>query len=221
MRLAVPTKPEEEFVEKPLADSNIDKVAVVCLGPPVLSWSVQDLSDPAFLENGYTQLKPLLQAEYRNIRWRPQGYFETLQWNLGTPAKRVGVDVRVMHGFRAVLNGPPIRVQDVHDRLFELGEASVLPELQAAAVGWATLCIASSHYEDWEVVEGLLRVLEKRGPDADFMKRLVSWGRSEQSRHRREDALTASQAPGTPAPPPQTAPAASSADSHPASPPRS
>lgn len=56
------------------------------IAPPLLTWSVHDLSNPDFLSDAYTRLKPYIEQEQRNIDYRPIGYLENIDWRPGDPA---------------------------------------------------------------------------------------------------------------------------------------
>jgi hypothetical protein len=57
------------------------------IGPPLLSWSINDLVDRNFSELAFSVLKPYLDAEERNILYREVRYVETISWETGKPPK--------------------------------------------------------------------------------------------------------------------------------------
>jgi hypothetical protein len=50
------------------------------IGPPVLSWTIQDMSRDDFAEWSYERLKPLLVAEQMNVDTRPLRLTELIKW---------------------------------------------------------------------------------------------------------------------------------------------
>jgi hypothetical protein len=57
----------------------------IYIGPPLLSWTTQDLSTSDFALLAYKVIKPYLTIEQRNIDYRSIRYFEVITWETGKP----------------------------------------------------------------------------------------------------------------------------------------
>ena len=66
----------------------------LCVGPPVLSWTVNDMSDKDFVRNAYKVLKPHLQTYRRNLEFCRCGRCEILAWKTGDVPKLSDVRMR-------------------------------------------------------------------------------------------------------------------------------
>ena len=62
-----------------------DTIRSAYIGPPLLKWTVRDLSVSSFAYDAYSVLKPYLIAEQRNIDYRNIRYLESIQWESGKP----------------------------------------------------------------------------------------------------------------------------------------
>jgi hypothetical protein len=59
------------------------KTRKVDIGPPLLRWAVEDLSNPERMRQLYACLKPYLDAEQKNIDFRPVRYYQSISWKTG------------------------------------------------------------------------------------------------------------------------------------------
>ncbi|WP_219702753.1 hypothetical protein [Marinomonas lutimaris] len=49
------------------------------LGDPIMSWDINDSSDPSFCKWAYSIMKPVMEIETRNQRYAPMGRFEKIE----------------------------------------------------------------------------------------------------------------------------------------------
>src|SRR2546422_11699694 len=55
-------------------------VLTVWLGPPVMSWTPQEMAQETFMSKAYEVLKPILEIMERNIRWQSIKYADNFVW---------------------------------------------------------------------------------------------------------------------------------------------
>lgn len=133
----------------------------VNIGPPILSWTINDLSNPEFPGHAYSILKPYLEAEQRNLEFRNVRYVDLIMWESGkAPLCNQGSmlffsllpNEDLLHAFR-----------------------SMVPSLVAIF----TRCISSRDRETFEVALRLIEYMRNNGFDPDpnniYVSMLLQW----------------------------------------------
>jgi len=85
-RLLAGESPETICLKLEAPPENEKTIATsIHIGPPVLMWSMSDAGSAAFAELAHPILKPLLQTEHLNLRYRVAHYAEAITWKTNQP----------------------------------------------------------------------------------------------------------------------------------------
>lgn len=118
----------------------------VNIGPPVHAWSLEDATQPGFLERTYEILRPHVESIRLNQRLRGIGYQQVLKWNTGQPP----VDHAVM-----MLGSPNDDMQDI------------LREMMPHIRRLLSQILSTKHYDDFPVLLAMIHMMRRWGVDPD------------------------------------------------------
>ena len=112
----------------------------LCIGPPVLSWSVNDMSDKDFIRSSYAVLKPHLTTYQRNLELGRCGRFEQLAWETSRVPELV--NVQMMAGPDTLQTAMSLALPYISACLLDLngtGELELFDKLREVAAGMCDL----------------------------------------------------------------------------------
>jgi hypothetical protein len=131
-------------------ENNKDTIATaLCVGPAVLKWSMTDAGAPEFANLAYTVLKPILQIEYRNLRYRQAHYAEKIIWKTNESPS-----AEVAHVFHTHSH--------TRDRAI-----SVIKSMSPQVIVLAFDCLFRGNRADFETILELIELMRRNGFDPD------------------------------------------------------
>src|SRR5262249_19398086 len=125
-----------------------EKNRKVDIGPPLVRWSVADLSNSDAMWRAYACLKPYLDAEQKNIDFRPIRFYQTISWKTGEVP---------------VCNGPSCKLLGSGQEEFQI----LLKGLHPYIIALASKAWTDNKRQDFETVLRLVRYMRANGYDPD------------------------------------------------------
>jgi hypothetical protein len=119
------------------------------VGPPILTWSMTDAGSAAFAELAYPVLKPLLQTEHLNLRYRSAHYAETITWITNQPPS--SEKTPIFHTF-----------SDTRDRA-----VSVMKSMSPQVTVLAFDCLLRGNRSEFRTILDLVELMRRNGFDPD------------------------------------------------------
>jgi len=118
----------------------------VSIDPPVLTWSVEDLSRPDFGEWAYERLKPLVELEQKNLDTRILKHISVVNWTTNDIPK---------------INQAIMRFQHPSDI------TTILNAIQPYVLTLMTYCMVSKDDEEYNMIRALIKFMRSHGCDPD------------------------------------------------------
>jgi hypothetical protein len=155
--------------------------ARIFLGQPVLTWNAEDVTDPAFIGRCFAVMKPLLEIEARNIRWRNVGYHEGIKWETGSAVQLSEISMSPPNP-DVYYSLDPIRTErDVLDQIYARMLPQVSSELRPAVLAWAMLAMNNARFENWSLIEQMLNFLDCNAPNRSLLRLMAERGNKKKS----------------------------------------
>ncbi len=118
----------------------------VSIDPPVLTWSVEDLSKPNFGEWAYERLKPLVEVEQKNLDTRILKHVSVVNWTTNDIPK---------------INQAIMQLQHPSDI------TTILSAIEPYVLTLMTHCIVSRDEDEYSMIESLIKFMRSHGRDPD------------------------------------------------------
>lgn len=163
-----PQPPENEQaanVPRGSISHSAGEVLRLWLGPPIRTWTVSEIGRPEFLSKSYDVLKPHLETDDRNIRWRRLKYAELLDWETNEPPVRKGW-AQASHGITELSSLPATASsEEVERTIYEAGLKTIFAELATPLMGLITHTLYSAPESDFSIVYKLVQFMRANNCD--------------------------------------------------------